>query len=238
VKLQIVSDLHLEESPLEPFAPRADVLIIAGDTHDEPAGLNRWLRGLPAHVPIVAVLGNHEFDHKEFATAVAAYREAVAEFAHVHLLERERVDIGGVTFLGANLWTDMRGGADAPAIARVLKRFDIRGVNVDDLMAVHRASTEWLESAYPHDQERVVVVTHTAPSLRSQHPRFEGSPLNGFFASDLDALVKRLAPTLWVHGHMHDAVDYAIGTTRVVSNPRGYPGENPTWRPNSLIVEV
>jgi hypothetical protein len=28
----------------------------------------------------------------------------------------------------------------------------------------------------------------------------------------------------WVHGHMHDAVDYMIGETRILSNPRGYKG--------------
>lgn len=30
---------------------------------------------------------------------------------------------------------------------------------------------------------------------------------------------------LWVHGHMHNASDYVIGDTRVVCNPKGYPGE-------------
>jgi predicted phosphodiesterase len=29
---------------------------------------------------------------------------------------------------------------------------------------------------------------------------------------------------LWVHGHMHNASDYMLGTTRVVCNPRGYTG--------------
>lgn len=27
---------------------------------------------------------------------------------------------------------------------------------------------------------------------------------------------------LWVHGHMHDSLDYRINGTRVVYNPRGY----------------
>jgi hypothetical protein len=44
-------------------------------------------------------------------------------------------------------------------------------------------------------------------------------------------------PHHWIHswarpalcsgskGHVHDAVDYVIGSTRVVANSRGYPGE-------------
>lgn len=238
MKLQVVSDLHMEEHLLPTFAQDGDVLIVAGDTHDDPAGFERWLTTLRPDVPVVAVLGNHEYDHKQFDLVLPAYREAVARFPHVHLLECERVDISGVAFLGANLWTDMSSGKEAVAIAPLIKYFDMRGVTVDDLMEVHRLSRRWLEKAYPADVERVVVVTHTAPSFRSQHPRFNASKINGFFASDLDALIERLQPQLWIHGHMHDAVDYPIGATRVVSNPRGYAGENPAWSSRALIVDI
>jgi hypothetical protein len=215
-----------------------DVLVVAGDTHDKPDALRRFAESLPANTPAIFVLGNHEFDHKVFADALPAYRAALSGIPNVHLLERDSVAVNGVTFMGANLWTDMRGGLDAPAVARVLSAFDMRGVTVDDLMALHSETVRWLETTYPRNGRHVVVVTHTAPSFRSQHPRFAGSALNGFFASDLDALVERLSPDLWVHGHMHDAFDYAIGRTRVVCHPRGYPGENPAWSPDAKIVDL
>lgn len=28
---------------------------------------------------------------------------------------------------------------------------------------------------------------------------------------------------LWIYGHTHESVDFNIGGTRIVSNPRGYP---------------
>ncbi|MBV8222568.1 MAG: metallophosphoesterase [Candidatus Eremiobacteraeota bacterium] len=238
MKLQIVSDLHIEEHSLPSFEQEGDVLIVAGDTHDDPAGFERWLTTLRADVPVIVILGNHEYDHKQFDMVLPAYREAVARFPHVHLLECERFDLDGIAFLGANLWTDMNAGRDAATIAPLLKHFDMRGVMVDDLMETHRLSRRWLEKAYPSGVERVVVVTHTAPSFKSQHPRFNSSKLNGFFASGLDALVERLGPRLWIHGHMHDAVDYTIGTTRVISNPRGYAGENANWSPVATVLEV
>jgi len=215
-----------------------DALIIAGDTHDQPDELRRYAKSLAKDKPAVFVLGNHEFDHKEFAPALPAYRAALDGLPNVHLLERETIALNGVTFLGANLWTDMRGGLDAVAVARVLTAFDMRGVSVDDLITLHRETVRWLELSYPHGAERVVVITHTAPSFRSQHPRFANSSLNGFFCNNLDELVERLAPRLWIHGHTHDPFDYEIGKTRVVCHPRGYPGENPAWNPGSKIIEI
>jgi Icc-related predicted phosphoesterase len=42
------------------------------------------------------------------------------------------------------------------------------------------------------------------------------------FASNLEDLILRHQPELWVHGHIHHVRDYPIGDTRVVCNPRGY----------------
>jgi Icc-related predicted phosphoesterase len=46
-------------------------------------------------------------------------------------------------------------------------------------------------------------------------------------------------PALWFHGHMHDAKDYNIGSTRVVINPRGYGNQHKTnnYDP-TLVVEI
>jgi Icc-related predicted phosphoesterase len=44
---------------------------------------------------------------------------------------------------------------------------------------------------------------------------------------------------LWVHGHIHDSMDYNVKGTRVICNPRGYaPKElNPDFQ-DSFIVEL
>ena len=35
-------------------------------------------------------------------------------------------------------------------------------------------------------------------------------------------LIEEKKPALWIHGHAHNSVDYTIGETRILSNPRGY----------------
>ena len=41
----------------------------------------------------------------------------------------------------------------------------------------------------------------------------------------------------WIHGHMHSNVDYMIGDTRVVCNPRGYSDmENVKFDPRMELI--
>jgi predicted MPP superfamily phosphohydrolase len=68
-----VSDLHLFESEPHPAAQHAlealhrerpDLLVLTGDQWDRRAGahaLQQWLRAVPRGLPVVAVLGNHEY---------------------------------------------------------------------------------------------------------------------------------------------------------------------------------
>ena len=65
-----------------------------------------------------------------------------------------------------------------------------------------------------------VVVTHHAPHADSVPVRYAQELTSAAFASDLSPLLGQA--TLWVHGHMHDAVDFARQGSRVLANPRGY----------------
>ena len=83
-----------------------------------------------------------------------------------------------------------------------------------------------------------VVITHHAPTPKSTGAQFVGDPCNAAFASDLEALLVHFQPPLWIHGHMHNAVDVAFGATRVLCNPAGYNArENPHYDPQ-LCVEI
>ena len=119
MKLQLLSDLHLESNPAfvpEP-APDADLLVLAGDIgsyqggsalvelNDQDFGLGRFspLRGWP--VPVLFVPGNHEYDGLDFDEAHARLRET-CERLSITWLERETVVLQGVRFVGTTLWSD------------------------------------------------------------------------------------------------------------------------------------
>ena len=90
-------------------------------------------------------------------------------------------------------------------------------------MELHGRHSAWLQKrlAQAHAGP-TVVITHHAPSPRSIHPRFAGSPVNASFVSDAEHLLGRDRVQLWIHGHTHDSFDYQVAGTRVVCNPRGY----------------
>ena len=108
MKLQILSDLHLETEVFDPEpAAGAELLVLAGDIDSTWAGLQRFA-GWP--VPMLMVAGNHEFDGRNLHQAWEPLREACAR-AGIRLLQREEAvmsDASGrsVRFLGATRWSD------------------------------------------------------------------------------------------------------------------------------------
>ena len=125
MKIQLLSDLHLETHPnwVATPAPGADVLVLAGDIGsyqvnsgltDADFGLGQFspLRGWPT--PVLFVPGNHEYDALDFDEAHARLR-ATCERLGITWLEREVVTythLGSlvlpqaVRFVGTTLWTD------------------------------------------------------------------------------------------------------------------------------------
>ena len=253
MRLQILSDLHIDVVP--GFVPRlaegVDAVIVAGDIQEGVAkGLAFLRRHLPPPVPILFVMGNHEF----YGHYVVEERRAAIEAAkqnEIILLDDATAVLGGVRFTGATLWTDfcLNGeGAQKTDMAIARERMnDYRRIGLqkwpwkrftpDVSLALHRTSRAylWLELEKPFAGPSVVV-THHAPHPGSIHTKFERATINPAYVSDQTALIERFRPELWVHGHVHTSFDYRVGATRVVCNPRGYADNDffaPTW-----VVEV
>ena len=116
MKIQLLSDLHLEVHPhYQPQpAPDADLLVLAGDIGSYQTGsllagadfgLERFspLRGWP--VPVLFVPGNHEYDNLDFDEAHQRLRDSCERLGLIWL-EREVLTFGGVRLIGTTLWSD------------------------------------------------------------------------------------------------------------------------------------
>ena len=254
MKIQILSDLHVEAgNAIPPLAPGATVVALAGDLAPfRPHVLRAAAEAWQGAARILYVPGNHEFYHGEIDAVRAAMADTCAEVG-IELLDRRSMVIDGVRFVGATLWTDflLDGLERAPGARRIARQC------MSDFMGVIRHGTDMftpIESERRHAADRAfveheldaaarlsqtaVVMTHHAPTPRSIRPWYQRNPLNPAFASDLDAVIARYAPPLWIHGHMHDSIDEQLGATRLVANPGGYtPSENPLFDP-ALCVEI
>ena len=235
MRLQLLSDLHLETENFEPQpAPDAELLVLGGDIDSTWAGLSLF-RDWP--VPVILVAGNHEFDNRELDTTWPELRTHCAQLG-ISLLERESrviTDRAGrrIRFVATVRWCDfdlfgerardkaMRAASYFMRVMRSTRHGEPFGAEAVREEAL--ACRAWLASelAKTSDEwDATVALTHFGPSLRSGDPRYGSQSGTASFCNADDDLLHHA--DLWIHGHLHCRHDYTVGTTRVVCNARGH----------------
>jgi len=244
MKINILSDLHLECAPFMPPPVVEGVVVLAGDIGDGVTGIE-WAKEA-FDVPVLYVPGNHEF-HDDLFT-MGQHRKRMCEAAagtNIILLDNNVAYFDSVRFIGSTLWTDLSKlgsvlycDADSILIDQPQSE-DPEYFNATDAQALFNSNKAWLqdELAKPYDG-KTVVVTHHAPSQKSIHNRYQGNAWNDCFVSDVEGLMHSI--DVWIHGHTHSSHDYKLNNTRVVCNPRGYPTfmggwENQEFNPSMVI---
>lgn len=263
MKFHILSDLHVEffECKLPPVD--SDAVLLAGDIGQGMRGISWADATFGNERPLIYVPGNHEY-YRGDMTAWA--RDAAMESEHTavqvcnpRMIRLEKDGETPVRILAATLWTDFAlfGEDKVELCATMTQRAlnDYRIVTLDGqvlrwnhTLAIHEQTMAWLKAECQKAKEageKVVVVSHHAPSLKSSLPVYQKDPVTAGFGSNLEAFAAEFVD-LWVHGHMHNSSDYRLGRCRVIANPRGYPRqrwnvdttfENPKFNPQ-LVVEV
>ncbi|HSE93404.1 MAG TPA: metallophosphoesterase [Methylomirabilota bacterium] len=237
MRLAAIADLHCSRLPADLLAryltsigDGADALLLCGDLtdrgqEDEARALAQTLR-TAVRIPILAVLGNHDYEAGKPDTV-----KAILTDAGVHMLDGEAVEIGGVGFAGAKGF----GGGFGPRALQpwgeeLMKRF------------VHEAVEEALrlESALAKLRtSRVVALLHYAPvedTVKGEPP--EIYPFLG--SSRLEDPLTRHPVTAVFHGHAHHGApegrtrnDAPVYNVAIPLLQRAFPD-----RPPLRIVEV
>ncbi len=201
---------------------------------------------MPKYCKVIYVAGNHEHYNNSYDDTHTRLRRELPD--NVYLLENESVQIDDVHFFAGTFWTDMNKGD--PISMQVVKQgmMDFKcikfghGIKMDTMYG----DSYWTNSFTPayaksifhetvenlkqflvgKENEKVVVVSHHAPSPQSVHENYKSDfHMNAGYHSHLDEFIMDHPQIkFWVHGHTHDPVDYMIGSTRILSNPRGYAG--------------
>lgn len=236
MKIQLLSDVHIELYPYQPEVLPVDLVILAGDIHTRADGV-QWAADTFG-APVLYVPGNHEYYHGHLDKTLNKMRqEAARTNGQVTILEREAVEIGGVRFLGATAWTDfsLHGNRLYSALDAENRMSDYTKIRATtrhrklippDLIRRNEQTRDWLRRELAEPHPRTMVITHHAPCPLSipEWRRKCKDELNPAYANNWtgERFFSGDKVQLWVHGHIHQACDYQVNGVRVVTNPKGY----------------
>jgi UDP-2,3-diacylglucosamine pyrophosphatase LpxH len=235
-------------------------MIIAGDLWQARKFLKRkhpdmrqsWMQMLADQFKyVVFVIGNHDFWGSNFHYETDKIKKTIAIQGlqdKVFLLERDSIVLDGVKLVGGTLWTDFN--RQSPLVmmqaANAMNDYNYiragagyRSLRAQDLLSNHIGTRKFIFDNAIKDSpdQKLIVVTHMAPSYQSINPRYRvgRDPMNFYYYSDLDNEIYDTEIDLWFHGHCHCVSDYKINNTRVICNPRGYSHEKTGWDPQLRI---
>ena len=235
MRIQYVSDLHLEFGGSEVIDQigecESDCLVLAGDVsvHKNIAQAIRCIYEV-SKKPVIFVPGNHEYYDTSRKFQDEHFRNAWKTDPDVHYLNEGCLRLDGVVFIGATGWWDesygpvktkqvLNGMSDFSAIADI----EAADWGVSWGKQAHRFFQQELERCSSLNS-KIVCISHNAPTRMSVLPHYDEHYLNACYANDWLHFLQDYKPDLWIHGHMHDTLDYCVSNTPVICNPRGYFG--------------
>ncbi len=198
IRVAVVGDIHIHEIPMTDeknffakISDEADVLILCGDITNsgivqEAEQLSLYLQ--MCKIPVVAVLGNHDYHHDN----QDAIKKALSP--HVIFLEDQPYEIGPLTIIGTK---GFGGGFDN----HMLSSFGETATKAFVTEAVNE-SLKLENDLRSCTTENIIVALHYSPIVGT----VEGEPLEIYpflGCSRLAEVIDRFPVTMVVHGHAH-----------------------------------
>jgi Icc-related predicted phosphoesterase len=198
LKIAAIADLHVSEDGVSyrslfgEVSQVADVLVLAGDLTDtgKPRQAEILAEDLRAcSVPVVAVLGNHDYE-----SGLVDEVSDILRRAGVHLLDGQATEINGVGFVGVKGFVGgfgrrMLGSFGEPAIKAMVAESVNEAMRLENAMRQSRS-------------ERTLIILHYAPT----EDTVTGEPLEIYpflGSSRLGETIDRFKVSAVVHGHAH-----------------------------------
>ena len=240
MRVQYMSDLHLEFTLNQEYihdffeGETGDILLLAGDImylKDSIFIRRRFLTELSQkYSQVLIVPGNHEF----YAyNDIKAYGDnwMIELRPNIHYYYNKVVHIGDTDFILSTLWSKLD-PLQEKRIQQGMSDFYQIGYN-GEWLTPRRYNEEYencvrfiRDAVEKSTAEKIVVVTHHAPSLQTVAPQHQNSILSSAFASDLEDLIRNSRIDYWVYGHSHTNIDCQVGQTKIICNQLGYVSSN------------
>ena len=234
-KFSLISDMHVDHpQPKTPYDKFEQNIIVAGDTSNGLLGLKFLNKLKNKGFGVFAIDGNHE--HYSNLSQGRYQHDTQATFF-------EQLDQGavltwpsGARIIGCNGWYPVTDEQMWQDYMNDSKNSCLSAAQANKLAEDHATFVDSMIAQY---DGKVIVVTHTAPCEDTLDETYFGYFSNEWYWNPhMYQVLKAHADKIlvWCHGHTHAPNDKIVEGVRVVCNPRGYPGENPTWSPKTIEV--
>lgn len=236
-----------------------DVLILAGDINTanmlRPERVDKDARSsfkrmellqkklTDKYKKVIYILGNHEYYRYTYEEALPFIRSRMRSmgFDNVSVLEDDCMIVDDVLFVCSTLWSDFlkedpvsmnacwNGMNDYRIIGTLT---DYGAITPQFTLDKHKTSKAFIQKTLQENKKmKTVVVTHHGPTMKSLNKKHSGNALDGAYCSDLSEMIlDNPQIKYWISGHCHTIEEYKVGTTKVVSNCRGYEGYDESFK--------
>ena len=243
LKIQILSDIHLEFLSWFDFPKTAPILALLGDIGNP--GKKSYAEFLQRQADrfdkVFVVCGNHECYGKSVPETYSLIQDICNEKPNMIFLNQtvHDLDVDHVV-LGTTLWSKVLDHQRRSVEGNVSDFKAIKHWSVDANNCQHEQERSWLQQAIQdvENQERLAIVfTHHCPSFKgTSAPQYDNSTISSLFCTDLEHLLK-LPVILYGAGHSHWCFDMTTKDgCRLVSNQKGYPGEHTGFLPGFNVT--
>lgn len=257
MRIQLASDLHLEERPkttflelLEPGA--APILALLGDVAplDHPNLVpflewcsERWETILWVPGCLELMDGGTEFT--AMVAAIDRMHELAAPFMNIIVFNKDgMISSDGIYIFGLPFWKFPRDGTQLwhPQFFRWVEA-EPSPMPLQQQMSFYHSDVEWVKERARAQKEPVVILSHTGPTPWLQEETFAGDPDKSMTVPEIEDLL-RPPIVAWLCGHCHQSVNATKewsdatgqkGSVLLATNPRGFPLENLEYRRDCVI---
>jgi Icc-related predicted phosphoesterase len=200
------------------------------------------------------ILGNHEHYGSKFNKSYQILKHNVeSSFHNIWVLQNSNIKLNGTTsLLAATLWTNMD-NIDYH-IMEVNKHWmneyktvvfnsgDLyRKLKPKDTVNDHIHTLRYFEAQLKaNPKHEFIIATHHAPSMKSIDHEKSKEETRFSYASNLEEFIaEHRNIQYWIHGHVHNKLEYMVDGCTILCNPRGYYGYDHCDLEHSIqVIEI
>jgi len=231
MKVQILSDLHLEFDNKIKLQPKTNILILAGDIGNiTKNGFKEFFDDISLKWKhIIYVLGNHEYYHsrKTFDKLNKSYHNFFNKYKNIHLLDNDYIIINDTLFIGTTMFPEVF----VPYTA-CFKQIKMKNENnwtvpitTDYWNNLHKDGKNRLYQIIGNHRQikKQVIITHyplTREGTSSPIYKDDDFERKKNFANEMS--LPRELDFVNICGHTHYSFDFKKDNIRFISNQYGY----------------